>query len=66
MTSPLDRWLTEQRMKEEAFASLIGATQAAVNQWRKRKREPRLKHAIRIVEATAGAVTLNDLIIDRD
>lgn len=66
MTSALDQWLTLSGTKEEAFAASIGATQAAVNQWRKRRREPRLRHALRIVEATGGAVRLEDLVIDRD
>ena len=61
----LDEWFTATGTKEDAFAVEIGATQASVNRYRHRKREPRLKHAIRIVEATGVAVTLPELIIDQ-
>lgn len=62
----LDEWFNNTGTKEEAFAATVGAPQPTVNRWRHRKREPRLKHALRIVEATGGAVTLTDLIIDQD
>lgn len=62
----LDEWLTHTGTKEEAFATTIGTSQVNVNRWRRRQREPRIKPALRIVEATGGAVQLIDLIIDQD
>ncbi|MBP2299629.1 XRE family transcriptional regulator [Azospirillum picis] len=56
----LDDWLTRTATKEEAFAALIGTSQAAVNRYRRGRRVPRPLVMARIVAATAGAVTAND------
>ncbi|MBP2228020.1 DNA-binding transcriptional regulator YdaS (Cro superfamily) [Azospirillum agricola] len=56
----LDDWLTRTATKEEAFAALIGTSQAAVNRYRHGQRVPRPRVMARIAEATGGAVTAND------
>lgn len=58
----LDDWLIHTRTKEEAFAALIGVSQAAVNRYRHGRRVPRPSVLARIGRATAGAVTANDFV----
>lgn len=57
----LDEYLRRSGTKEEAFAAELGTTQASVNRYRSGRRKPRPAMACRIVKATDGAVTLEDL-----
>lgn len=58
----LDDWLIRTCTKEEAFAALIGVSQASVNRYRHGLRVPRPAVLARIGKATAGAVTANDFM----
>ncbi|WP_109493029.1 helix-turn-helix transcriptional regulator, partial [Azospirillum sp. TSH20] len=53
----LDDWLTRTATKEEAFAALIGTSQATVNRYRHGRRVPRPAVMARIAAATGGQVT---------
>ncbi|CAO3351883.1 helix-turn-helix domain-containing protein [Azospirillum palustre] len=56
----LDDWLNRTATKEEAFAALIGTSQATVNRYRHGRRVPRPAVMARIAAATGGQVTAND------
>lgn len=58
----LDDWLITTRTKEEAFAALIGVSQASVNRYRHGLRIPRPAVLARIRAATGGAVTAADFL----
>lgn len=59
----LDDWIRGRvpRLSDTEFGQRVGATQQAVGLWRTGRRMPRLEHAGRIVVATGGEVTLDDL-----
>jgi predicted transcriptional regulator len=56
----LSEYLKSKESTQEAFASLIGVSQAAVDRYVKIKRIPRPEIMQRIVSATGGAVQPND------
>jgi transcriptional regulator with XRE-family HTH domain len=55
-----DDYIRQYGHKEEALASALGVSQAAINQWRRGKRMPRAVHIHRISELSGGEVTLAD------
>ena len=52
----LNQYLTEKRMTQEAFAALIGATQATVSRLCSDKAQPSKNLMLRIERATGGEV----------
>ena len=61
----LDRWLRETGTKEEALAETIGVAQGTINRYRRGYRAPRPEIARKIVAATEGAVTFEELYAER-
>ncbi len=55
-------YLQDRQLSEAAFAELIGASQAAVNRY-KRGRHPSPPHMQAIIAATGGAVQPNDFYV---
>jgi transcriptional regulator with XRE-family HTH domain len=58
----LDQYLKQNGITETAFAAQIGVNQSSVNRMRKGLISPDILTLGRIVEATAGAVTLADFV----
>jgi hypothetical protein len=59
--SMLATYLQDRGISEARFAEMIGVSQAAVNRYIAGKRRPRRAVVLRIMAATQGAVTANDL-----
>lgn len=63
----LDQWLSEQNISNQAFAALIGVDQASVWRLRQGVSHPDWKKTLpKIVDATGGAVTANDFMVDSE
>lgn len=58
----LRQYLALTGMTQQQFASQIGASQSAISRYVVGLRVPRLKHLLRIIEATDGAVTPTDFV----
>ena len=56
----IDEFLSGRHIASAAFAERVGATRQAVARWRSGERIPSPGLMVRIVAATAGAVTPND------
>lgn len=56
----LDRYLTDTKIKEAAFARDAGLTQPTINKLRHGISRPSLKAMLAIKAASKGAVELND------
>lgn len=61
----LETYLLEKGLTEAQFASLIGRSQSAVHRIKKQKRKPDWETLQRIVDATNGAVTPNDFLVEQ-
>jgi DNA-binding transcriptional regulator YdaS (Cro superfamily) len=59
---PLRRWLFDHQMTGLAFAEKVGVSGAAVSQWVNGVRVPSLDLAIKIEDATGGAVKARDML----
>jgi DNA-binding transcriptional regulator YdaS (Cro superfamily) len=60
---PLKRWLFDNQMTAADFAARIGVSPAAVSQWIQRHRSPSLEMAIKVRDATNGAVRVEDMSV---
>lgn len=57
-------WVDWMNITQMEVAELIGASQASVHEWYYKKREPSLRQAIRMVEASKGRVKFKELLRD--
>lgn len=57
----LDHWLTSQNLSAEKFGETLGCSGQAVRYWRSGARSPDADVVARIVAATGGAVTVDDM-----
>lgn len=55
-THPLIRWAATQGYDRRQLADMIGVSRVALWGWVKGRRQPRIQHALRIQEITAGYV----------
>lgn len=62
-STPLARWMDARGLSIGAFAALLSVKvdQVTVWRWATDKRQPSLRHALAIVQATGGEVTLEQL-----
>lgn len=58
----LDRYLSENKITQVAFAESIGVCQSAISRLRSGKLNPPLSLLNKIFDATAGDVTPNDFL----
>ena len=59
----LKQWLENSGMSQCEFAKKIDTTQSAVSKYVLRKRRPKPHIIGRIIDATSGAVTIEDLVL---
>ncbi|MDF1720542.1 MAG: helix-turn-helix transcriptional regulator [Minwuia sp.] len=57
----LNDWMAEKGMTSTQFAALIGCRESTVSMYLNGKRMPRLNLMRKIIEATGGAVTADDM-----
>jgi hypothetical protein len=60
------QYLSDQKISDESFGGLVGASSHGVRKWKYGERIPRADQMRRIAEITCGAVQPNDFILHAD